>query len=227
MLDTSFSYLRINNRKKARCMQIENILLLMEAQDTTTSFKDTILQLMQYMGSITQSFTTNQIEEENRQKYKSRMLTRWFAQKYPDIKSYASSLRHKGPNIRKIADIPVFAQTFDSSPFTKGDGMKVFMTSLPLALREIGLIELSAQFVQQRERMNDAISGIKPQTNQPQRNQQQNQDHLRGEQQNQVEAVVNAQLASLNPELRHRARLFISKSSNKLKALQQFLDANS
>lgn len=207
-------------------MKIKTVLSLMESLGSSSekSFIDLSIQVMQRIGEITRTFENNDIPQEDRVKYYKRMLSRWFAMNYSNVKSYARELQGRGSAVRAIADIPVFAQRYESSPFTKGDGMAEYLKNIPMALEQLRQPELASRFRAAFDRMDDMARIGKQQKPEPTQRQREESDKLKSQQYSAVENIINQQLAQLDPATRHKAREFIARSANKLQALQQFLN---
>ena len=160
--------------------------------------------------------------------YKLR-LSGWFAEHNSSLLSSAAYIAKTNPRaqfMKDLGSVRVFAQTADSSPFTKWNGFQEVHVLIPNACKQIGQNELGQIYTnawnQLMTTIKNGLASKQPQSSAPKVNTPK-PENIIGKQNSQVEQVINQALASLTPEQRHQARTMLSKSANKLQDLQKFM----
>ena len=154
------------------------------------------------------------------------MNARWFSANYPTLQSTAMALRSVNKNFDVIAKIPVNA--FLEAGTSKGTGYRITVAAMQGALASIGGRELFAKYVAAFEKQENLLAGAKtpePAAAPKPAARQDPKKAMQGSQRDQVEAIVNATIKDLPAALQHEARAAVSKSDNKLLALQKFMAA--
>ena len=193
------------------------------------SYIDVCMQAIQLLNDLTHRFKTDtSMDTTTKRFFAGSQLARWWNDHFSEIKSYAHDLKkHKTSYMYRVAMIPVSALK-SSNPdnnFSKSSGMQYYLGFAAETLKELGEHALAQTFSSAYNKFQEArdIEDTRKSQTQP----KQNNDHKKviATQNQAVEDIVNKHIASLPAGLQHAAREAVSRSANKLQALQQFLRA--
>lgn len=155
---------------------------------------------------------------------------RWFSNNFPTILSSANSLKQIDPVFSKIAKIGVtgFTSSSGNSDLTKSNGFKDLMGLVFPALGKVGASALGIKLQQALTKCDRLIAAgaAEQQEAKDFAKPKEPKSDLPGKQFSAIEELINQTIKSLPADLQHQARQVVSKSDNKLKALQAFMVAN-
>lgn len=155
---------------------------------------------------------------------------RWFSTNFPTLLSAANSLKSLDSSFKGIAHIGVssFTSSSGKTELTKSSGYETFMHYAQIALKKLDRPGTAAKLQQAYDKCMSLVeAGRVEQAQSATFNKERKvKDDLKGKQNNAVEQMINTVIKGLDPSLQHAARLAVTKSDNKLQALQSFLDAN-
>lgn len=155
---------------------------------------------------------------------------RWFSNNFPALFSAANSLSSLDKSFKDISHIGLtsFTSASGKSDLTKSSGFDSFMSHVVRALTKIGKAETGAKLVAAYNKCMKLVEMGKVEQQQAAsfNKERKVKDDLKGKQLNAVEQMVNDVIKNLPPSIQHLARQAVSKSDNKLQALQAFLNKN-
>lgn len=155
---------------------------------------------------------------------------RWFSNNFPTMISAANSLKSLDPSFKGIAHIGVssFTSSSGKTDLTKSSGYETFLHFVGLALKSLDRASTATKLQQAFDKCMRLVADGKAEQQQAAsfNKERKVKDDLKGKQNDAVEQMINSVIKGLSPALQHGARLAVSKSDNKLQALQAFLDAN-
>lgn len=155
---------------------------------------------------------------------------RWFSNNFPTLLSAANSLKSVDQSFKGIAQIGVssFTSSSGKTDLTKSSGYENFLHFAQLALKALDRPSTAAKLQQAYDKCMSLVAAGRAEQKQAAAFSQDRKvkDDLKGKQNAAVEQMINTVIKGLSPAAQHAARLAVSKSDNKLQALQAFLDAN-
>lgn len=156
---------------------------------------------------------------------------RWFSNNFPIIHSAADALKSIDPAFKHLSQIGVstFTSSSGKTNLTKHSGYELFLNYVYIALSKIGSSALASRLQQSVAKIDEIIDAGRKEyaESRPTANKEPKvKDDLKGKQSAAVEQMVNDVIKGLPASLQHAARQAVSKSDNKLQALQAFMKQN-
>lgn len=155
---------------------------------------------------------------------------RWFSNNFPTLLSAANSLTSVDSSFKGISHIGLtsFTSSSGKSDLTKSSGYEKFMHFVVIALNKLGKGQVASKLTAAYDKCMKLVEMGKAELRQAAdfTKERKVKDDLRGKQVNAVEQMVNDVIKGLPDSIQHLARQAVSKSDNKLQALQTFLKQN-
>lgn len=155
---------------------------------------------------------------------------RWFSNNFPTMISAANSLKSLDSSFKGIAHIGVssFTSSSGKTDLTKSSGYETFLHYVQIALKKLDRQSTATKLQAAYDKCMSLVEAGKAEQEQAAsfNKERKVKDDLKGKQNDAVEQMINQVIKGLSPTMQHSARLAVSKSDNKLQALQAFLNAN-